>query len=120
MGIIQDIPGWVYFLAADNGLTKIGCTSNINQRMRQLTNLLPLKTNLVLTLETENCTEWEKFFHDLFETRREDGEWFRLNQEDIDMTRKWIWLLGNDENENRTDSQSAVDKYYDPDSVFLS
>lgn len=72
--------GWVYFLKADNGLTKIGCTKSLNQRIKSLGILLPYKLELLVAVETENHQRLEKKVHeDLCSEWHVRGEWYRLD-----------------------------------------
>ena len=74
---------YVYFLTADNGLTKIGRTSSLSSRMHHFTTKLPYKLTESLILETEDSPKLEAELHSHFANKRVRGEWFTLNDEDI-------------------------------------
>lgn len=91
MGLISQSKGHVYFLAADNGLTKIGCTTNLDRRIRQLKAGLPMKARLVYVFESNNITGWENYFHDRYYKKRKHGEWFELSAYDLDELAEWVY-----------------------------
>lgn len=77
---------YVYFLTADNGLTKIGKTTRLDERIHHFTTKLPYELTETLVLETNNCTVLETELHNKFVNKRIRGEWFNLTREDI----SWI------------------------------
>lgn len=76
--------GYVYFLLADNGLAKIGQTSKVDRRIFQLSVQLPYELKLVTTIESDDCEELEKFYHNKFSEKRVNGEWFNLDSSDFE------------------------------------
>jgi len=80
---------YVYFLRADNGLTKIGRTNNLLSRMHHFTTKLPYELTESLILETENSSKLEAKLHSHFANKRVRGEWFMLDEKDI----SWASLL---------------------------
>lgn len=76
----------VYFIQADNGLTKIGRTKNLKNRLSKLKTSSPCELNLIWFIETEHELELEAKIHDVFSVKRVRGEWFDLTDEDM----SWI------------------------------
>ncbi len=74
---------YVYFIKASNGLTKIGCTNNINGRLSSLRISSPLPLELYYFIETEYARAAERYFHDLYRKYRKHGEWFLLDEEHL-------------------------------------
>jgi hypothetical protein len=77
--------GYIYFLMADNGLTKIGWASDFERRLAELNWHLPYELTVICLFESENAKETEQSFHKYFAHRRIRGksEWFALTNEDI-------------------------------------
>lgn len=82
--IRKDNSGYVYLLRADNGLCKIGKAKVVNDRVRQLEISLPYDLELVSELYAEDCTETEANLHRRFAKKRIKGEWFKLDETDIE------------------------------------
>jgi Meiotically up-regulated gene 113 len=77
--------GVVYFLRAENGLVKIGMSTRpANERLMQFSPKLPFETELIHTIECKKPLELEKHLHALFSDKRKCGEWFDLNNADIE------------------------------------
>ena len=83
VGMIQSSPGYVYFITADNGLTKIGCTASVERRLNQLKINSPSKLVLALSFETDDAPGLEKTIHNSFSDKRIRGEWFELTPYDL-------------------------------------
>lgn len=76
----------VYIIAAENGLTKIGCTGNFDQRMKDYRRM-PMRITVVKLIETPDYSELEAFLHRAFEAKRSKNEWFKLDQIDLSILR---------------------------------
>jgi Meiotically up-regulated gene 113 len=81
--------GCVYFLLADNGLVKIGRTKKLKERLDHFTAKLPYKLELIHTIFTDDSYGLEEYFHEKFKDKRQRGEWFKLDQEDIEEVKKY-------------------------------
>lgn len=85
--------GFVYVIAGPNGLYKIGQTHSPEQRIKHLA-----RKDAGLSLSfafAVNCrTTWENYLHQAFAHRRVRGEWFRLQEEDIDILASITELAG--------------------------
>ena len=65
-------------------LYKIGVTRNLySKRMKQLQTGNGTELHLIKFYETFYPFNMEKYLHSKFQEKREHGEWFRLNIEDI-------------------------------------
>ncbi|MGL6198686.1 MAG: GIY-YIG nuclease family protein [Lachnospiraceae bacterium] len=69
----------VYFIKAENGLVKIGCTANLEQRIRALSSMSPCKLELIHAIRSDEHYKLERKFHEEFESKRIHGEWFDLS-----------------------------------------
>ena len=83
MGMIQGSPGYVYFIASENGLTKIGCASDVDRRINQLRVNSPSKLVLALSFNVEDAPALEKIFHNYFCDSKKHGEWYELSPYDL-------------------------------------
>lgn len=81
---IQEKSGKVYILKADNGLYKIGQTTHLSERIKQLGIQLPYELELVWYIPTDHVLIAEKKLHDYFADKRIKGEWFALEEDDIE------------------------------------
>ena len=80
---------WVYLLFnKETGLTKIGITTNIKVRKRNIENSCGTKLELLACALMEpdyspKATDVEKYLHECFSEKRKVGEWFSLSVRDI-------------------------------------
>ena len=65
---------------------RIGITSNINSRLRNLINGCGIELELVASTTISNYKEEEAYLHGRFDKKRKIGEWFQLSKADV----KWI------------------------------
>ena len=73
----------VYFLQAkDNGLIKIGFTSNLKSRLSDLSSMSPVPLELLAF--TEGGADYEHELHSTFSEHRSHGEWFYPSDELIE------------------------------------
>ncbi len=76
--------GFVYVVKSGDKF-KIGFTNQaIDKRINNLQTGSPTKINLVMYFESDTPNLLEKQLHRVFKNKRLDGEWFSLNQFDID------------------------------------
>jgi hypothetical protein len=73
----------VYFLGAENGLVKIGFSSDYLSRLSKLQNACPVSL-LPLAVIPGGRVE-ERAYHARFKHLRRHGEWFELDQEMEDL-----------------------------------
>lgn len=72
---------------------KIGRTSSLNKRGRQIQLELPQEVELVHSILTDDPPGVEAYWHNRFADKRTRGEWFKLTKADIAAFRRWskIW-----------------------------
>jgi len=77
--------GHVYLLRSENGYFKIGRSTDIEKRVKNLQREFPIKIVLVAAIPTESPPSLERELHGLFsEKRLSQHEWFSLNDEDVE------------------------------------
>jgi hypothetical protein len=74
--------GFVYVLQADS-YYKIGLSTNVEKRVKQLSTLPPFDVALIHKIETEDMHQLESELHERFAEKRANGEWFELSEEDL-------------------------------------
>lgn len=74
--------GQVYIGYDQNGLFKIGCTTDWRRRERQIMNMNP-NFKIFFTIDTENERSLELELHKRFLPSRVCGEWFRLSADEL-------------------------------------
>ena len=74
--------GHVYIGYDENGLFKIGMTTNFEKRLKQIRNMNPAFQYLCI-IPCDNPRSTEKELHRRFESKRYVGEWFKLTADDI-------------------------------------
>lgn len=79
---MKDEFGYVYFLKSDHGY-KIGCTSKLDQRMKQFGVQLPFKFSVDSFVRCRDYGKLEAFLHRLLKHKRLNGEWFELTYADF-------------------------------------
>jgi len=82
------INGYVYVISMGE-LYKIGRTSNITRRL-QAFSIFPEEPKLVLYAPAKDCVALEAELHDLLEHKCVRGEWFRLDEKDLEWVKKFI------------------------------
>ena len=79
------IMGWVYLIEGQEKCFKIGYTTNLKKRLwQQLSPRMPYPLKLIHSIKTDDCIELESRLHAIFDDKRLDGEWFKLDDADID------------------------------------
>lgn len=76
--------GKVYLIGTENDQYKIGMTRGaVNERIEQLQVGNPLTLEFVNEFETRHFKRVEKWLHKVYASKRMEGEWFDLNEEDV-------------------------------------
>lgn len=75
--------GYVYFIKDNSGYIKIGCTKNVNRRLKDFS-VASINLKIVHQIETNDMELTEELFHNKFFKKRIKGEWFNLNENDIE------------------------------------
>jgi hypothetical protein len=79
--------GWIYVLEG-GGYYKIGQAVSIDSRIAQFAPKLPFRTHLVHSFKVADMDQWEQQLHSQFADKRTNGEWFNLDEDDLE------WLKG--------------------------
>ena len=75
--------GRIYILRAGEYF-KIGKTSDLHRRIRDLKIQLPERADLLHTFYATDMTACEHWLHRIFRDQRSNGEWFRLRGDDLE------------------------------------
>jgi hypothetical protein len=75
--------GNVYLLRA-GPYYKIGVSTQVDERIKQLSTLPPFDIELLHTLPTDDMYKLEKQLHERYADKRKNGEWFELDQDDVE------------------------------------
>jgi hypothetical protein len=82
------LAGYVYVLRQVGGTHyKIGRTVNPNDRLRTFSVKLPFAVEYEILIPTPNCYSLEVELHELYASKRVDGEWFSLDDSDLEYLR---------------------------------
>jgi hypothetical protein len=76
-------PGFVYILKSDKGFYKIGRSSEPMNRIKTFNVRLPMHVSYEVLIKTSDMNKLESHFHTQYAHKREAGEWFRLNRNDL-------------------------------------
>ena len=79
-------PTWVagvVYLFKSGRFYKIGKTNSVGRRQYELTIQLPEQLRLVHSITTDDPDGIERYWHQRFRDKRQNGEWFALAPEDI-------------------------------------
>lgn len=78
-----EVIGAVYFLQEkEKGRIKIGKTSNIKTK-KFFGTKPPFEWEVIHTIAHDEFSALERYFHNLYKAKRVNGEWFSLNEKDI-------------------------------------
>jgi len=72
-----------------NGLYKIGMSGSVSRRISSLQTATPYDVKLVDTFESDVAFEMEQHLHHVFAEKNVQGEWFSLDDADLERVR-WI------------------------------
>lgn len=75
--------GHVYFVKAENGLTKIGESQDLKTRYKALMNNIPLRIDFLFAIESDDVRKLERELHKQFDKQKSEGEWFELSDKDL-------------------------------------
>jgi len=81
--------GYVYILGTRGIYYKIGRSSKLDRRIKQLKIQLPFPVKVLYAVKVRDCAYTEAKLHDLYFERRLNGEWFELDAESVE----WVKYL---------------------------
>ena len=70
------------YIIENNGLYKIGYTSNWSKRYQTYKTHLG-EVNLIYLTKQNNCFDLETYLHDCFLLKRKTGEWFKMSKSNL-------------------------------------
>lgn len=76
-------PKHLYLVRAENGFHKIGITQDLSTRVGALQTSGPHRVDLIHSILHEEADNLERHLHKKFADRRVNGEWFHLEDEDV-------------------------------------
>jgi hypothetical protein len=79
--------GFVYVISMI-GLHKIGRTNNISRRLKEFS-IFPEKAELVLLVPSKDSVALEDELHGLLAHKRVRGEWFKVDEKDLEWIRNF-------------------------------
>lgn len=74
--------GYVYLMRSGKHY-KIGKTNSVDRRQYEIGIQLPEKLEPIHSIATDDPTGIERYWHQRFESKRLNGEWFKLTQKDV-------------------------------------
>ena len=80
--------GFVYLMKSGRHY-KIGRSISVGSRERQLAIKIPVPPTTIHSIETDDPTGVEAYWHKRFENKRGEGEWFDLSPEDVKAFKRW-------------------------------
>jgi hypothetical protein len=78
----EETIGFVYLLKASRYF-KVGRSSSFERRSRELAIQLPERAETVHVIRTDDPIGIERYWHQRFESKRKNGEWFELTAQDV-------------------------------------
>lgn len=77
--------GYIYVIEAiGQGYYKIGFSSDINQRIKELSRSYPFEVEIFCSFHSDDMVKDEKELHEKFKEKRHKSEWFYLDTSDLE------------------------------------
>ena len=77
--------GYIYLVRAESGEYKIGRSKNVSARMKNFATLAPFSFELIHTFPAHIFWKAERNLQNHFHDKRIKGEWYRLDQIDVEV-----------------------------------
>lgn len=74
--------GFVYLMKSGK-YYKVGRTNSVGRRERELSIQLPERAEEIYKIKTDDPVGIEKYWHQRFESKRKNGEWFDLSRSEV-------------------------------------
>jgi len=81
--IRNNTKGYIYFITYGEKYYKIGLTIDLDQRLSKFNVVMPFELELVHSIKSNDIYLTESLFHEYFANKRGKGEWFELDEKDI-------------------------------------
>ena len=94
--------GFVYLLCAKNGLYKIGLSVDPSARLKSINKQMSGNASLLHTIPADDRYAAERCLHEMFASKRQEGEWFSLSSGDVDFIRSLDKFENGDFSLNKT------------------
>ncbi len=85
----HDKAGFVYLIRSVSGHYKIGCTKDPDHRLQLFSVKLPFEIEFIHIIATTNMFELERELHLKFHNKRINGEWFMLDEMEVEKIKRW-------------------------------
>lgn len=83
-------PGYIYLLKGENtSWYKVGQTNNLRRRIKQLGTKAPFAILHLKSHKVADMDQAESFWHQRFDTKQANGEWFELDPVDVAEFMDW-------------------------------
>ena len=80
----EKVKGFVYLLKIEGkNQYKIGVTKNLNKRLKQISPKMPFELKIEHKIKHNDIYGMEDELHNKFDDKRIKGEWFKLNDNDV-------------------------------------
>lgn len=86
---INQYGSYVYLIHSDHGV-KIGKSKTPRNRIKNVSTQMPFNVKKTESFKVNHMSNCEKYLHDYFKEKRLNGEWFDLNNKDIEFCRKFL------------------------------
>jgi hypothetical protein len=80
----QRVTGYVYLVAGEGGVYKIGKTTQLDKRVNFFEIKLPFPIELVCVIPSDDISGLERQMHKRFADKHVNGEWFKLTQQEVE------------------------------------
>ncbi len=84
--------GFVYLMKSGKHY-KIGRTNSVGRREREFAIQIPVPAKTIHSIETDDPVGVEAYWHNRFNDKRGEGEWFILSPDDIRAFKRWKRIL---------------------------